>query len=133
MSGESVQHIRLVEALERHVREAHAPPRGLLVLLDHDSYGRDRPHRCGGYSPDLFASDLPPTFEVIGEAKTPADVERPRSRRQLAGFLDHLRLQPFGFLYICVPRFSVPRARSVVAGLRRPEDAGVAVEVIAGD
>lgn len=133
MSGESVQHIRLVEALERHVRREHSPPRGLLLLLDHDRYGRDRPHRCGGHCPDLFASDLPSTFQVIGEAKTAPDVERPHTQRQLAGFLDHLALTPAGFLYLCVPRFSLPRARAVVQRAVRPEHAGVRVEVIAGD
>ena len=133
MSGESVQHIRLVEALERHVRRIHAPPRGLFLLLDHDSFGRDRPHRCGGYHPDLFASDLPATFEVIGEAKTPADVARPHSQLQLRGFLNHLALRSAGHLYLCVPRFSLSRARSVIQLVRGPEHAGVRVEVIAGD
>lgn len=133
MSGESTHHIRLVETLERHVRRVHTPPRGLLLLLDHDRYGKDRPHRCGGYCPDLFATDLPTTFEIIGEAKTSSDIERPHSRRQLAGFLEHLSVQKDAYLYVCVPHPTVARARTIIARIRRPEDASVRVEVIAGE
>jgi hypothetical protein len=133
MSGESTLHIRLVESLERQVRARHAPPRGLLLLLDHDRYGRDRPHRCDRYCPDLFASDLPVTFEIVGEAKTPADLERPRSHLQIQGFLDYLSLRPLSWLYLCVPHPTVARAREIVKRLRRPEHAAVQIEVLAGD
>ncbi|MDN4631973.1 hypothetical protein QCD71_10645 [Sphingomonas sp. PsM26] len=103
------------------------------MLVDHDRYGRDRPHHCGGYCPDLFASDLPTTFEVIGEAKTSSDIERPRSHRQLAGFLEHLSVQQEAYLYVCVPHPTVVRARTIIARIRTPADAAVRVEVIAGE
>lgn len=130
MSGESSLHIRLVECLERHVRERHPIERGLLMLLDHDSYGRDRPHRVNGYCPDLFASDLPATFEVLGEAKTGPDLERPRSHAQIAAFLDHLSLQACGWFYLCVPPLSVGRGRQLLKRLRTPSRALVNAEVI---
>lgn len=130
MSGESTLHIRLVECLERRVRERHPVDRGLLMLLDHDRYGSDRPHRVNGYCPDLFASDLPATFEVLGEAKTGPDLERPRSQAQIAAFLDHLALLREGWLYVCVPPLSVGRARDLIRRLRAPSHAHVRTEVV---
>ncbi|WP_439469353.1 hypothetical protein [Blastomonas fulva] len=130
MSGESTLHIRLVECLERRVRERHATERGLLMLVDHHRYGSDRPHRVNGYCPDLFASDLPTTFEILGEAKTTPDLERPRSQAQIVAFLDHLSLRPGGWFYLCVPLLSVGRARNLLARLRSEQHAGVIAEVI---
>jgi hypothetical protein len=130
MSGESTLHIRLVECLERRVRERHTTERGLLMLVDHDRYGSDRPHRVNGYCPDLFASNLPTTFEILGEAKTTPDLERPRSHAQIVAFLDHLALRPGGWFYLCVPLLSVARARHLLARLRSNQHAGVTAEVI---
>src|SRR6266404_4270645 len=93
MSGESLIHVRLVERLIMYVRERHCPPRGLLLLADHHSFSTNRPLRIGGFLPDLFASDLPVTFEVLGEAKTPSDLETQRSARQITAFLDHLAVR----------------------------------------
>lgn len=131
MSGESVVHTRLVERLELHVRTSHLPPRGLLILADHHSYDRNRPGRIGGYLPDLYASDLPTTFEIIGEAKTPADLETPRSARQITAFLDHLALRPGSTFYLCVRVFSQGRARALLKRLRGPGHERVDVRVIA--
>jgi hypothetical protein len=130
VSGESTLHIRLVESLERQVREHHPAERGLLILVDHDRYGRDRPHRINGYCPDLFASDLPTTFEVLGEAKTGPDLERSRSHSQIKAFLDYLSLQPVGSLYLCVPPIFVARATEILRRLRTPDHSMVSTKVI---
>lgn len=130
MSGESLLHIRLVECLERQVRERHSTERGLLMLVDHDRYGRDRPHRINGYDPDLFASDLPATFEVLGEAKTGSDLMRPRSLAQIAAFIEYLSLQPKGWFYLCVPPLSVGRARQVLKDAGASAHANLEAKVI---
>ena len=132
MSGESLVHIRLVEHLIVHVRERHKPPRGLLLLADHRDFGLDRPPSVGGYLPDLFASDLPATFEVIGEAKTPIDLETERSARQIRAFLDHLAVRRGSTFYLSVPPFTKARAQAVLGRLIRAEHAGVTTEVIEG-
>lgn len=98
--------------------------------MDHDSYGSDRPHRINGYCPDLFASDLPATFEILGEAKTGPDLERPRSHGQIVAFLDHLALQGGGWFYLCVPPLSVARAQQALRRLRAPRHAWVEARVV---
>ena len=112
------------------MRQLHLTDRGLLMLVDHDRYGRDRPHRVNGYCPDLFASDLPVTFEILGDAKTGADLERPRSHTQIVAFLDHLSLLAAGWFYLCVPPLSVARARQVLARLRAERHRSVVTKVI---
>jgi hypothetical protein len=132
MSGESLFHVRLVERLIAHVRTRHCPPRGLLVLADHYTYGANRPPNIGRYTPDLYASDLPVTFEVLGEAKTPSDLETPRSAAQIAAFLDHLSFRPRSSFYLSVPPFAKSRARAVLARLQQPAHESIHIEVIDG-
>jgi hypothetical protein len=132
MSGESLIHTRLVERLVAHVRIRHCPPRGLLLLADHHKFGKDRPPTIDRYTPDLFASDLPVTFEVLGEAKTPLDLETARSARQIGAFLDYLSVRPRSTFYLAVPPFAAARARHIVKGIVRPEHSGVLIEVIDG-
>ena len=132
MSGESLIHISLVERLIAHVRERHKPPRGLLLLADHRSFSSNRPFCIGRYTPDLFASDLPATFEVLGEAKTPSDLETERSARQISAFLDHLALRPGSSFYLSVPPYARARAHAVLNRLIQPEHWSVHIEVFDG-
>lgn len=131
MSGESARHVRLVEMLIEAVRNRHRPPRGLVVFADHHGFGGDRPLPISGFTPDVFASDVPATFRVVGEAKTPADLETERSRRQLLAFLDHLALYSGSAFYLAVPFPSAPRARALLRSVQMPEHQAVAVEVLA--
>ncbi|RWN59372.1 hypothetical protein [Mesorhizobium sp.] len=99
-------------------------------MADHHAHGSNRPSSIDRYTPDLFASDLPVTFEVIGEAKTPLDLETPRSTRQIAAFLDYLALRPNSSFYLSVPPFAIPRSRIILDRLIRPEHAKVKILVI---
>lgn len=131
MSGESAQHVYLVETLIEMVESRHRPSRGLMVFADHHRFGSDRPPTIGGFMPDVFASDVPATFRVIGEAKTPSDLETERSRRQILAFLDHLALYEGSTFYLAVPYFTAPRARFVLKSARRAEHDAVATEILA--
>ncbi|MHB1101829.1 MAG: hypothetical protein ACYC0C_03400 [Devosia sp.] len=115
-----------------HIRRHHVPERGLLVLADHHSCGRNLPYRVGGFLPDVFASDLPATFEILGEAKTLPDLLTTRSHRQITAFLDHLAVRPGSTFYLYVPPFTKTHARSIVNGLLRPAHTTLAIEVLDG-
>ena len=133
MSGESLHHVRLVEILIRHVELHCRPARGLLLLADHHRFGTNRPGTIDGFSPDLFASDLPTTFEIVGEAKTPADMDTPRSRRQLQTFLNYLCIRPGGSVFLlAVPPYVRPRAKAVLQDIWKPEFDAVSVTIIDG-
>lgn len=124
MSGESAAHVRLIEALIRFIEERHRPPRGLVLFADHHDFGADRPPRIGGHTPDVFASDLPASFRLIGEAKTAPDLETERSRCQIRAFLDHLSLYPNSTFYLAVPPTALARARFVLRSLSPPAGHG---------
>jgi hypothetical protein len=132
MSGESLVHVRLIEYLVVHVRRMHYPPRGLLLLADHHAFGTNRPPSISGFTPDLFASDLPATFEVLGEAKTPLDLETERSVRQISAFLDHLAVRPESSFYLSVPAFSKARAQAFLNRLIRDQHRTIRIEVVDG-
>jgi hypothetical protein len=104
----------------------------LLVLADHISFGADRPRAIDLYTPDVFASDLPATFEIIGEAKTPGDLETDRSKRQITAFLDYLSLLENKTFYLMVPPYSRARAQHVLKQLIQPHHHSVPMEVIDG-
>jgi hypothetical protein len=118
MSGESAQHIKLVERLLATVHVQHQTKQGIMVLADHRSYGVNQPPMIGGHKPDVFAQDVPETFRIIGEAKTPKDFEEDRSMRQIKAFLDHLALYPNSSFYLAVPWLLQPRANNVIRGLK---------------
>jgi hypothetical protein len=105
---------------------------GLVILSDYlNKIGSEKPPRIDGYSPDVYACDVPITTKIIGEAKTGEDITRPHSRDQIRAYLEHLRYQPKGFLVLAVPCFFAASARIVVENARRvtPVQAGE-VEVI---
>jgi hypothetical protein len=132
MSGESLLHVRLVERLIKHIRNRHECPRGLLVLADHHEFGDNRPGTIEGFTPDVFASDLPATFEVLGEAKTPDDLMTDRSRRQLSAFLNYLAVRPNSTFYLAVPPFTKSRSEAILKTLLTPKHASISIEVIDG-
>lgn len=130
MSGESQRHVRLVEMLIDTVGQRHANRHDVVIFADHPRFGIDRPAQIGGFTPDLFASDVPATFRVVGEAKTAFDLETERSQRQLVAFLNHLSLYPQSTFYLAVPWLIAPRAHGLLRMLKRRDHAAVHVEVL---
>jgi hypothetical protein len=114
MPRESSIHVSLVEAAADEIKRRHKDLYSLTLYVDLPSAGRDRPQMIGGYVPDIFAIDTPETCRIIGEAKTAADCETPRSRLQFIAFLSHLSRFPNGIFYLAVPWFYHIRAQTVI-------------------
>lgn len=131
MSGESAQHIILVERLIATVEQRHRTSKGIVVFADHLSFGRNQPPMIGRYKPDVFAQDLPETFRVIGEAKTANDFKEERSLCQIGAFLDHLALYRNSSFYLAVPWFLKARANLVIRELSKPDHSSIKISVLA--
>jgi hypothetical protein len=101
-----------------------------MIFADHHRFGVNQPPMIGGYKPDVFAQDVPETFRVIGEAKTPNDFKDDRSLRQIAAFLDHLTLYPNSVFYLAVPWFLKGRANYVIRDLSKPEHRAIQISVL---
>jgi len=114
MSRESETHVRLVEATAAEIVRRHSHLYSLTVLVDLPKSGRNRPGPIGGYVPDVFALDAPETCRIVGEAKTPLDLETKHSRHQLRAFLCHLSHFSNGCFYLSVPHFYRVRAQCLL-------------------
>lgn len=101
--GESQAHLELVQRLVEFAAWRLSSYRAVAVFSDlPPTPRRDKPPRIGGFRPDVFATDVPTTIQLVGEAKTPADLEQQHTLLQLAAFLSHLRIRG-GILVIAVP------------------------------
>jgi len=80
----------------------------------------EKPPRIVGYIPDVYAINVPTTRTLIGEAKTPTDLESHRSQLQIAAFLEFLARTPSGIFVLAVPLNTGATARRVVAQLNAP-------------
>lgn len=115
---ESATHAGLVQAL---IAFAEKELGALATVAVRDDSVRplrgERPPRIHGYVPDLFATDVPTTATLIGEAKTREDLETARSLDQIAAFLRYLSETPNGIFVLGVPMAAVATGRRVVAQL----------------
>lgn len=59
----------------------------MCYLDSPDATSQTRPPTIDEYRPDLFAHALTGSNQIIGEAKTPRDLESARSFRQLQAFI----------------------------------------------
>jgi hypothetical protein len=118
---ESAAHARLVQALVVFVEQELGKLAELSVREDSLRASRcGRPPRIHGYVPDVFATNVPTTATLIGEAKTSADLETERSERQIRAFLDYLAQTPNGIFVLSVPLTAVATARRLVSRLNPP-------------
>jgi hypothetical protein len=131
MSGESEEHISLVERLIETVETRHQTKQGIMIFADHHRFGANQPPTVGGYKPDLLAHDLPTTFRVLGEAKTKEDFKSERSLRQIRAFLDHLALYPNSTFYLAVPWYLKGQANYTIKELKLPEHHLIRITVLA--
>ena len=119
--GETAVHAGLVEAL---VAYAATELGGLVNLSIRNDAVRplrgERPPRINGYVPDLFATDVPTTATLIGEAKTRADLESGHTHDQIHAFLDYLSQTPNGIFVLSVPLSAAATGRRLIAQLKTP-------------
>jgi hypothetical protein len=101
---ESTQHVALVRRLVSYVNSTFSECQSLSVICDLPiPIGGERPPRIQGFTPDLYAVDVPATKTILGEAKTQKDLETEHTRHQLTAFLYYLSCQSRGVLIVAVP------------------------------
>lgn len=128
---ESAQHARLVRAILARL-ETHLGPLANIMVRD-DSlspFRGERPPPLPRFVPDVYATDVPTTRIVVGEAKTAKDLERDRSHEQIASFLEYLTDTPGSLFILAVPLDCAPRARNLLRELAPGVGVTPATEVI---
>lgn len=133
MSFESQLHEHMVRRIVQEVSGRFGHLYSFSICADLIQFGRNKPVRVGGFTPDVYARDVPETCRVIGEAKTPVDFESERSQAQIAAFLRHLSAFPSSHFFLAVPWPYANRARSRIEDLARLTRAdAVSVEILGG-
>jgi hypothetical protein len=117
--AESSKHSALVQIIINYIGQEHADLAGLGILNDLSSpLHAEKPNRIDGFVPDVYAFDAPLTTVIIGEAKTPDDLETDRSKQQITAFLSFLGKQQAGVFILAVPWQLKRRADAIVTSLR---------------
>lgn len=131
--GETEEHLELVRRTVKYIRWRLRGYAAVAVFADLPTTSRDgKPPRVGGYVPDVFATDVPTTINVIGEAKTESDLEQQHTVVQLTAFLHHLRLLG-GVLVLAVPWQARATARRLLQDLVRSVSAQAVETVVIDD
>ena len=117
--AESNTHTALVQIIIDYIGRTHSDIPALGVVTDLSSpLHAEKPNRIGGFVPDVYAFDAPLTTVIIGEAKTPHDLETERSKKQMTAFLAFLGQQQTGIFILAVPWALKRRAAVIVSALR---------------
>lgn len=74
----------------------------------------ETPPVIGGSIPDVFIKHSDEFDCVVGEAKTPKDLERPHTKRQLLDYLGFCHAMPSSIFVFAVPWPYVTRAKNLV-------------------
>lgn len=90
----------------------------------------EKPPRVEGYTPDVYATNIPTTRTLIGEAKTRIDLETEHSGQQIGAFLRYLSHTTGGIFVLAVPLIAGATARRLVTELATPLDNAVPLLVV---
>lgn len=110
--AEGLQHQRLVERIVNAVVGALNGSEEMLCLVDGTVDSDGIPHLIGGFRPDVYATDT--SIVIVGEAKTPRDLESPRTKHQLRAFLKYVEAHTSRHLVLAVHWTNVATAKSVL-------------------
>ena len=87
-----------------------------------DSTGVERgqlPPQVGGYRPDVYAVVPKAELLILGEAKSPWDLENHHTIAQLLAFLMYCQRHGKAMLVLAVPWHRVPLASNMIRNLKR--------------
>lgn len=116
--AEGELHRQLVRMLSEHVAEAMSG--ALTSFIDGGRFDRAGiPPLLDGHRPDVYALERATRRIIIGEAKTPDDIDNEHTRRQLAVYLRHVSCDPCGEIWMAVPMTSAGVAHRVCRAVRQ--------------
>ena len=111
-------HDELIEMILTWLNQRGLPP-DAQIFSDHgDVLGGSKPNRICGYFPDVICNIPSAQLTIIGEAKTPNDLETRHSNDQLEAFAGYLADHCVNGELVIATRFEwAPYARRVLRGL----------------
>ena len=102
--SESEAHRILVEHLKDEICAEFAKDQRISIRIDLDNTpNKPAPEKLNGNIPDLYAEGLNSKLEIVGEAKTFKDFDKPRSILQIKNFVDYTSKRDDAYFCLCVP------------------------------
>lgn len=112
---ESASHRRLVNKLKEWIRTRYRNNKGIFIWSDsRQNAASEAPIRIEGYVPDVYAKSFSHPTEIIGEAKTPRDLDTKHTEKQVTAFLRYCSKNQGAFLVLAVPWDYVRYAKSLI-------------------
>ncbi len=114
------RHSNLVESIKGWILEYVPDNRMFCIYCDLPSNNAsNKPLRIEGFIPDIYAIERDYELIIVGEAKTPGDLETRHSMAQFEAFLRHCSGKINSMLVIAVPWHMVNCGRSLIRSLKK--------------
>lgn len=101
-----------------------------VFVDDGDAKTGPRPPAVQGHRPDVYGRLHGSTGVIIGEAKTPRDLETQRSQDQLSAYLRYCADSNDSCLVVAVPWTHVAAARALLGAIKRTGGTGHVKSVV---
>ena len=121
--GVSRDHERLVNDIVHWIERNHGDKNYRLFVDRVDVLGASKPKKIGGYVPDVLCNLPAGGRAIIGEAKTPGDLEGRHTLLQLEAFMKHLAADGGGLLIVSTTWASSNSAKAILRRVRCELDA----------
>ncbi|RJX20072.1 MAG: hypothetical protein C4575_07345 [Desulforudis sp.] len=115
--SESRQHCNLADKIVEWAKIKCGFSLGPFIFIHraNDVSGKvEVPQQINGSIPDVFIKNTDKYEQVIGEAKTPKDLERPHTKEQLVNYLAYCNETPSAVFVLAVPWPYIARARNLI-------------------
>jgi capsular polysaccharide biosynthesis protein len=109
----SQTHELLVKEIETWILENYNSSIIRIQVDDSFSNSSSRPPNIGGHIPDIYADSINKTKLLIGEAKTPGDLDNQRTVDQLTSYIKFLNKNGGGIVIIATQWSHANRAKSI--------------------
>lgn len=122
----SQTHEELVEMILKWLDQKDLGPDAQVYCDNIGVLGGAKPKKIGGYVPDLICTIPSIKHTIIGDAKTPKDLETRHSKAQLEAFAEYLAANNTTGELVIATRFEwAPCARSILNNLSTVRAQGV--------
>jgi len=122
----SSAHEELVQMILKWIDQKCPSPDAQVHFDTVGILGNSKPRKIGGYIPDVFCSIPSTGHTIVGDAKTPKDLETRHSRTQLESFANYLAENCSSGELVVATRFEwAPCARRILRGLTPVRTRGI--------
>ena len=115
----SITHERLVSEVVKWIRSEFGTSDLVLYTDAVNGDSNSHPPNIDGFIPDVYGRILTEEYIIVGEAKTPGDLEREHTYMQLGSFIRHVAAHGGGILILATQWPNANCAKAIVRILKK--------------